>query len=391
MKINTTEVPVEPSVLRWARESIGKTVEEVAKRLDVSTGLVQRWEMDEKPKPPTLNQLKSLAAIYKRPLAAFFLPAPPQEVPPPPDFRSLPKTVLKKFSDQTLLAIRRARRLQSLATELSGSPDRKVAAGIGSASLSDDVEKLASKIRRDWGVPFEKQAGWKDERKALAEWRDFVERDGILVFELAFPFEEGRAFSLADPKVPAVVLNSRDALNGRVFSLLHEYAHLLLGHSGICDWTEEGKTEERFCNRFAGAVLVPSEFLVSEALVKGNSNRPVWSEETLYLLAKKYKASKEVILRRLLILGRTTNTFYNLKRQEWEAQNRDLTPHRRRGRRIPSKQCVRQNGIPFTTIVLESVRQEKITYRDVSDYLGISLKHLPAVESLVREGAAGYG
>jgi Zn-dependent peptidase ImmA (M78 family) len=112
-----------------------------------------------------------------------------------------------------------------------------------------------------------------------------------------------------------------------------------------------------------------------------------WKEEDLQDLAREFKVSREVVLRRLLILGRTTERFYQQKRKKWE-----LPPRRRGGgRRIPPKQCVRQNGVPFTSLVLESARQEKITYRDVSDYLSIGLKHLAAVESLVREERVRYG
>ena len=104
-------------------------------------------------------------------------------------------------------------------------------------------------------------------------------------------------------------------------------------------------------------------------------------------MARDFKVSREVVLRRLLILGRTTERFYQQKRREWERPLR----RPKGGRRVPPKQCVRQNGIPFTSLVLESARQEKITYRDVSDYLSIGLKHLPAVESLLREERVRYG
>ena len=88
------------------------------------------------------------------------------------------------------------------------------------------------------------------------------------------PIEEARGFSLTDNKIPTVVLNLRDSINGRMFSLFHEYAHLLLDKSGICDMEEqdylqqEDKTIERFCNHFAGAILVPKDILLAHDLVK---------------------------------------------------------------------------------------------------------------------------
>lgn len=385
MRIASQEISVEPSVLRWARETIGKGIEDVAKRLDLSEAIVEKWENGEK--RPTLKQLRELSTFYKRPLAVFFLAGPPAEAPIPTDFRTLPRRIKKPFSEKILLAMRRARRLQSLTRDLNRSLDRKSRIEIGQATSADSPATLASQVREHTGVRMEDQWKWKDEAMALAHWKRRIEECGVLVFELPFPIEEGRAFSFADSDQPAIVLNSNDSTNGRIFSLFHEYGHLLLGQSGICDLSEEGKVVEQFCNRFAGELLVPGPALLAHPSVEVHGTPTAWDEEDLQRMAREFKVSREVILRRLLIFGRTTERFYQQKRKEWE-----LPPRRRRGgRRVPPKQCVRQNGIPFTSLVLESARQEKITYRDVSDYLSIGLKHLPAVESLVREERVRYG
>lgn len=388
MRATSQEVTVASSVLKWARETIGKSIDDVARRLDLGGNVVAKWENGEK--RPTLKQLRELAAFYKRPLAAFFLAVPPQEAPIPTDFRTLPKTLKKPFSEKTLLAMRRARRLQALAGDLNKSLEREYRVEIGRAMLNDDPHPLAAQARECLKVTMETQFKWEDETTALNQWKRHVEGCGALVFELPFPVEEGRAFSFAETDLPAVILNSNDAINARVFSIFHEYGHLLLGQSGICDLSEEGKAVEQFCNRFAGEVLVPKQALLGHALVQAHGAAPRWEEEHLQQMARQFKVSREVILRRLLTLGRTTERFFQEKREEWEQKLRQQKK-RRGGRRVPARQCVRQNGVPFTSLVLESARREKITYRDVSDYLSVGLKYLPAVESLVREERARYG
>jgi Zn-dependent peptidase ImmA (M78 family) len=385
MRITSQEISVESSVLKWARETIGKSIEDVAKRLDLTEGVVEKWESGEK--RPTLKQLRELSTFYKRPLAVFFLADPPAEAPIPTDFRTLPRRVKKPFSEKILLAMRRARRLQSLTRDLSRSLNRESRVEIGQATLADSTAALASRTREHLRVAIEDQWGWRDEATALANWKRHIEECGVLVFELPFPVDEGRAFSFADSDQPAITLNSTDSINGRIFSLFHEYGHLLLGQSGICDLSEEGKVVEQFCNRFAGELLVPGPVLLAQPSVRHHGILNTWREEDLQQMAREFKVSREVVLRRLLTLGRTTEKFYQQKHKEWE-----LPPRRPKGgRRIPSKQCVRQNGVPFTSLVLESARQEKITYRDVSDYLSIGLKHLAAVESLVRKEGVRYG
>ena len=389
MRAASQEVSVAPSVLKWARETLSRTVEDVAKRLDLGSAVVEKWESGEK--NPTLKQLRELATFYKRPLAAFFLAAPPQEAALPVDFRTLPKTVTKPFSEKTRLALRRARRLQALAGDMNKSLELEIKVQIGHAVLSDDPQGLAVATRAKLAITLQDQFAWDSEATALSEWKRRIEQRGALVFELPFPVEEGRAFSFAEEAQPAIVLNSNDALSARIFSLFHEFGHLLLGQSGICDLSEEGKPPEQFCNRFAGELLVPQRGLLSHSLVQAHGKPAAWEDEDLQQIARQFKVSREVMLRRLLIAGRTTGKFYRQKRDEWEAQLGEHPRKRRGGRRVPARQCVRQNGIPFTSLVLESARREKITYRDVSDYLSVGLKHLPAVESLVREGKGQYG
>jgi transcriptional regulator with XRE-family HTH domain len=241
MRNTSQEISVESGVLKWARETLGKSIKEVSRRLDLSETVVEKWERGEK--RPTLKQLRDLSTFYKRPLAVFFLPGPPTEAPTPTDFRTLPKTARKPFSEKTLLAMRRARRLQSLTIDLNKGLDRESRVEIGRVTLADKPSALAARTREDLAVGPEKQWGWKNEAEAFGEWKRRVEKYGVLIFELPFPIEEGRAFCFADRDQPTIVLNSGDSINGRVFSLFHEYSHLLLGQSGICDLSEEGKAE----------------------------------------------------------------------------------------------------------------------------------------------------
>lgn len=118
MPRKSLKVSIEPKILIWARESIGRSIQEVAKRLNISENTISGWELGQK--KPTLLQLEKLAkTVYKRPLAVFFLSVHPVDPPLPVDYRVLPTDKRLPFSAKTRLAIRRARRLKSLATELT--------------------------------------------------------------------------------------------------------------------------------------------------------------------------------------------------------------------------------------------------------------------------------
>ncbi len=384
MPHKSLEVSVEPKVLIWARKSIGRNIEEVAKRLKVSENTVASWELGQK--KPTLVQLEKLAkTIYKRPLAAFFLPSPPTEPAPPTDFRTLPADREIPFSSKTRLAIRRAQRLQSLATELKGTITKETFK-IGSISLSDDPEEVAIEIRNDLKIDAQTQFHWKDESITLNEWKKVLENRGILVFQLSMPIEETRGFSLIENKIPAIVLNLRDSVNGRIFSLFHEYAHLLLDRSGICDMEEQNylrddKTIEKFCNHLAGAILVPKNVLLGHELAKQKK----WTEEILGEIAKSFKVSQEVILRRLVILGLASRDLYKRKHEEWSAKVKEKQKEKRPFKISQPKKCIKQNGAPFVSLVLDANKKGEITYSDVADYLGVRIKHIPKIEQLIGE------
>lgn len=388
MPRKSIEVAVEPKVLRWARESIGRSIDEVAKKLKVSENTIINWESGLK--KPTLIQLEKLASsIYKRPFASFFLPTPPVELPLPTDFRTLPTDKKLPFSSKTRLAIRRARRLQSLATDLTESFNLKIYK-VGTINLPDNPEVISTKVREELETNVQTQFDWKNEYMAFNEWKKTIETRRILVFQLSMPLEETRGFSLTDNKSPTIVLNLRDSINGRIFSLFHEYAHILLNESGICDMEEQDglpekeKTIERFCNHFAGAILVPRDVLLEHSLIK-NKHITKWSDEILKGLARSFKVSQEVILRRLTILGLASKEFYKRKHEQWLQESKELEWKKQVYKISQPEKCVRENGIPLISLVIEAHKEGKITYSDIADYLGIRIKHLPKIEQLIGE------
>jgi len=169
MPRKTLEVTVEPKVLIWARKSMGINIQKVAKRLRVSVDTVTKWELGEK--KPTLRMLKELARFYKRPLAVFFLAAPPKEPPLPTDFRVLPQQKRGILSKETRLALRNARRLQSLTMELAKGINRELIIEVGRANLRDNAEMVAIEEREHLITGIQEQFDWRNSRQALNEWQ----------------------------------------------------------------------------------------------------------------------------------------------------------------------------------------------------------------------------
>ena len=164
----------EPSVLKWAREKAGLSVEVLASKLeafwkDITPQLIHHWEIGKA--APTPTQVKKLAEIYKRPLAVFLLAAPPDENALPPDRRTLGSHASRGFSPHALLTIRRARRVQSLAAELN--EELRIARPFKYPKQpADNPVALASKIRTDLSVSI--TAGRRGPRARAPESSRFV-------------------------------------------------------------------------------------------------------------------------------------------------------------------------------------------------------------------------
>ncbi len=183
-------------------------------------------------------------------------------------------------------------------------------------------------------------------------------------------------------------MNRKDSYAGRTFSLLHELCHLLLRGDGLCDLgVSQGSDPEleTFCNKFAAEILVPQSSLLEEYLVTKNKES-TWDDTTISSLARKYSVSREVILRRLLTLGRTSKSFYELKRADYQRELQDLKiAEKKRGRKViilPPVNVISYAGKPFARLVLGAFQEKRIGLSDVSGYLDIKVKHVGDLTTL---------
>jgi len=389
---------VKPALLRWARETAGLAPGDASKKIGVKPARLAEWE--EGRLRPTIAQLRKAANVYRRPFAVFFLGEPPSQPVPLHDFRRLVDEPPGQLSPELLLEMRRARRRRAVAFDLLTDLGHAVPEIPLRARLGDDPEAAATEARTWLGISTDEQARWAGEYEPLTAWLTILEARGVLVFQTSdVPLEEMRGFSLNERRLPVILLNAKDAPRGRVFTLMHEFTHLVLSQGGVCDPLRPGRhartDDERievYCNRVAGAILVPRDALLAHPVVAPLRGPREWSDEALQRLAEQFAVSREVVLRRLLILGRTTDAFYERKRAQYLAQYQALATRarEREGFAPLFRVVVRDNGRRYTRLVLEALDRERITLADVSEYLGVRLKHLGDIAGAVeRVSAAG--
>src|ERR1035441_1679756 len=168
-----------PRVLRWARDRAGLSLDAVAARLKKSVEMVAAWESGAD--APTYRQLEEMAErLYKRPVAIFFFPAPPDEDDPRRQFRTLPETELAFLAPDTRYAIREAVALQDSVRELRTGEDQT--ASLITRDLRQrttlPVSELAHAARSYLGISLEEQASWRGPESAFKQWRRSLEASG---------------------------------------------------------------------------------------------------------------------------------------------------------------------------------------------------------------------
>ncbi|MGI9003521.1 MAG: ImmA/IrrE family metallo-endopeptidase [Pseudonocardia sp.] len=385
---------VAPAVLRWARESAGLTTVVAARKIGVADDRVQQWEAGEA--QPSIAQLRKAATAYNRALGVFFLPAPPADFDTLRDFRRQVDAASGEWSPGLHVEYRRAHRQRDNALELFELEDAQPATDWQLDSTGDD-EALAALARHtlldlspldlpNSGTPYDH----------LNVWGAGLEQAGVLVMATSrgqVSPKEMRAFSLYFDQLPVIMVNGADGPRGRLFSLLHEYAHLLLHTNGLCDMTADLRATsperqlEARCNAIAAAIAMPARDVLARPEVIARLNQQdTWTYDSLRAAAAPFGVSAEAFLRRLSTLGRVDTAFYQRRRAEFLQAYEDEECSRGSGGNW-YRNTVRDLGKGYVRHVADAHRRRAISSFTAASYLNVKVEQIArlAVTAGVRE------
>jgi len=386
---------VKPEIMRWARESGGFSLTEAADGLNKSDETLTDWEQGTA--SPTIPQLRDMARLYKRPLGVFYLQEVPTGFQVLSDFRRLPGNQPRHFSPELTQEIRIANQRRELARELSEDLGEEVKLFDLSFGLNEDPEVAGQLMCEYLGISTTDMAEyWGDAtgRNGFNWWRRRIEDAGVLVFQTTrIASEEASGFAIAYDVLPTVAINRKDAPVRRLFSLVHEFVHLALKRSGVSDLDidamrpPDDSAIEVFCNRVAAAAIMPKKVFLIDGVVTGHGPGMDWTDTDIKSLAKRYNASREAILRRLLTFNRTSREFYEAKRAAYAEEFR---LQKIKDREAKTQDPIRRNmpqevlsnfGRPFVEMVIDSYRQDRLTLSEVSGHLGLRTHHVQKLQS----------
>jgi Zn-dependent peptidase ImmA (M78 family)/transcriptional regulator with XRE-family HTH domain len=384
-----TNLSPTPLLLTWSRQESGYAIDKVAKRLGVKVEKVHAWEAGKT--SPTLGQLERLAKVLHRPLSLFFQERPPKLSPLAADYRRLPTVDPGHESPEFRLALRQMLARRENALNLHQELDIKVGAFDLRAKLNEDARKVGQRLRAALKLELSHQLGWKDSYQAWNGWRDAAEGIGVLVFQFSkVPLKEVRGLSLLKAPLPVVGVNSREFVESRAFTLLHEIVHLMLAFSDEESSASKEKRSskqwdavEGFAEVAASHALLPEEALKQQIQDLG-LGKGIWDIDGMRNLARRFKMTPLATATRLRESGYLTWKAYHAWNEGWQAWVNEH-PKKPRGFSTPVDLTVGRAGRPFAQLVLEALERNRITAVDASRYLDLKFQHFDKLrDRLVR-------
>lgn len=366
---------LKPKVLRWARERAGLDAAALAKKVggNVTAERIEEWEQTGQ---LAFTHARRLAHVTHTPEGFLYLPEPPEDRLPIPDFRTVGDAPVRRPSPDLLDTVQMMQRRQAWMRDFLIEEGEPPLPFVGSAALATKSEHVAADIRKTLGFA----EGWaKEERtwtEALMHFRQRIEGAGILiivngitgnnVYRKLNP-DKFRGFVLCDPYAPLVFINGADFKAAQMFTFAHELAHLWIGQDGVSNFEALQPPPvqvEQWCNAVAAEFLVPAREL-QECWAAAQR-----AEEPYQFLAGRFRVSSLVAARRALDLGLASRKeffdFYNSYRED----ERRRQARQSAGGNFWNTQGVRV-GLRFGAAVVRAAREGRLLYREAYQLTGL--------------------
>ncbi|RYG97246.1 MAG: ImmA/IrrE family metallo-endopeptidase [Alphaproteobacteria bacterium] len=367
-----TRAAIQPELLIWARERAGKEPADLEHRFPK----LALWETGEL--RPTLKQLQAFATAVHVPIGYMFLPTPPVEQLPIPDFRTIDGRGVSRPSPDLLDMLYACQERQGWFKDYARAVRLPIVEQVGSATVGDSPVAVAAAMSEALSFDLDERAACRTWEEALRLFIHGADKLGILVMISGVVLsnnnrrldpEEFRGFALADPQAPLVFINGTDSKSAQMFTLAHELAHLWLGATAVSNAsagpTHGHRREEVWCNAVAAELLVPLGSLQNDI----RQNEPL--EDAVARLTRRYKVSGLVILRRLLDVGWLTQGRFDVAWAMERARLRAIAEQGGGGGDFYRTTLSRVSR-RFARALVESTLEGQTLYRDAFRMLGVA-------------------
>lgn len=295
------KVDVSNEILEWVISHIRMEI-----LSDKIVNYLESWRSGEK--TPTFNQIEKVSKATGIPLGYFFLITPPMEDVSFVDYRTIDSLEFENPSRNLIDTLHDMEQVQDWIREYLISEGSKKIDFVGSLNNEHDNMIFAEKVRDLLGIQKEwyKTIRTTEEafnllRAAMNDIGVIVMMSGIVANNTHRPLDikEFRAFAVVDDYAPLIFVNSNDSVNGKLFSLIHELAHICIGENSLFNdrysYATGIKKTETICNAVAAEILVPTDIFIN---IWKNYIKNADNEQAIVSLAQFFKCGITVIARK---------------------------------------------------------------------------------------------
>lgn len=370
---------ITPDVLEWARNRAQMSIDALSAKLHTKAEKIEAWESGEA--KPTFKQAQTLANKLHIPFGYLFLSMPPEEKLPIPDLRTIgdgePEAISPVFRD----LLNDVKRKQDWYRDYAIENNEDSFSYLGAFSVKSGVKTVSDSIKEALNLTPTNRDKCYDKNSYLKLLTEKIEELGVLVMRNSIvgsnthrplSVKEFRGFAISDIYAPLIFINSSDANSAKIFTLIHELAHLWIDESGISSvelYKPDNNTVEKFCNAVSAEVLVPA-FEFSE----------IWDEkedvnENIANTAEYFKVSTFVIARRAWALEFIEKeiffTYFAEASREFE-EIRKIKKSEGRSGGNPFANTWTRNGKRFSRAISEATLSQNILLRDAGAMLNMN-------------------
>jgi Zn-dependent peptidase ImmA (M78 family) len=213
---------------------------------------------------------------------------------------------------------------------------------VGAFKSHDDAAVCAAKVREILGLSenwFEKHpnaaASYRFMRNAISNAGVLVMMNGVVGNNTHKPLDiaEFRAFAMVDAYAPLIFINTNDSESGKLFSLIHEFAHVCVGESDFFNDRSSGaetvRPVEVLCNAVTAEILVPQNLF----LAKWNEYIQNYDKEiAIRVLSGFFRCGTTVIARRALDNRKISREVYRkIAKAAIEQYNKEKQRNKEKG------------------------------------------------------------
>ena len=373
---------VNPDLLAWSRLRAGLSEFEVAKSLPVKVDKIFEWETGES--LPTFKQAQKWAPLAHVPFGFLFLSEPPEERLPLPDLRTVGGDAIEVPSLNLREVVKDVLRKQEWFLDYLKAQEADPLPFVGRYSLEASIGDVAMDMRRVLGVDLDGARPNYDEYLRLlirgAEAAGvLVMRSGIVGSNTRRRLDVGefRGFAISNRYAPVVFINSSDAPSARLFTLMHELAHIWIGSSGVSRvGVEEDRREEIYCNAVAG------EFLAPESVFRNGWRERLSFEDNVSQLSSFFRVSALVVARRASDLGYISKAEYG---EYYREQLRAFRDRDEGGGGSFYRNATAKNSARFSRAVVAEAMSGRMLLRDAAKLLAMQPSKLRTFASTFKE------